>query len=41
LVDDVVNTRWTMTVATWKLVEAGVGAVHPLALCEIQTTDSS
>jgi ATP-dependent DNA helicase RecQ len=35
LVDDVVNTKWTMTVATHRLVEAGSGPVHPLVLCEL------
>jgi ATP-dependent DNA helicase RecQ len=32
LVDDLVDSRWTLTYAGWLLREAGVPAVHPLAL---------
>jgi ATP-dependent DNA helicase RecQ len=32
LVDDVVDSRWTMTVAAWKLRANGVTAVWPIAL---------
>ena len=32
LVDDEVSSRWTITVAAWRLTEAGSGAVLPLAL---------
>ena len=32
LVDDEVDSRWTVTVATWRLVAAGTGPVLPLAL---------
>jgi ATP-dependent DNA helicase RecQ len=32
LVDDLVDSRWTMTVAAWLLLRAGAGAVFPFAL---------
>jgi len=32
LVDDIVDSRWTLTVAAWLLREAGSGPVWPLAL---------
>ncbi len=32
LVDDMVDSRWTMTIAAWLLRSAGAGPVHPLAL---------
>lgn len=32
LVDDIVNSRWTFTIASWLLRRAGVAAVFPLAL---------
>ena len=32
LVDDLVDSRWTLTVATWLLRKAGAGAVWPLTL---------
>ncbi len=32
LVDDMVDSRWTLTVAAWLLRDAGSGAVWPLAL---------
>ena len=32
LVDDVVDSRWTLTVATWELRRRGCGPVWPLAL---------
>ena len=34
LVDDVVDSRWTLTVISWLLTGAGVPAVVPFALCE-------
>ncbi|MDM4141403.1 MULTISPECIES: RecQ family ATP-dependent DNA helicase [Mycobacterium] len=34
LVDDMVDSRWTMTVAAWKLLNAGSGPVHLLALAK-------
>jgi ATP-dependent DNA helicase RecQ len=34
LVDDVFNSRWTITAIAWKLLEAGAGPVHPLALAD-------
>jgi len=32
LVDDLVDSGWTLTVAGWLLREAGSGPVHPFAL---------
>ncbi|MDG5769159.1 RecQ family ATP-dependent DNA helicase [Mycolicibacterium fortuitum] len=32
LVDDMVDSRWTMTIAAWLLLSAGSGPVYPLAL---------
>ena len=32
LVDDVVDSRWTLTVAAWELRRRGCGPVWPLAL---------
>ena len=32
LIDDIVDSRWTLTVAAWLLRSHGVGAVWPLAL---------
>jgi ATP-dependent DNA helicase RecQ len=40
LLDDVVNTRWTITTAAYKLRDAGAGPVHPLVLCQLPTGDS-
>jgi ATP-dependent DNA helicase RecQ len=34
LVDDIVDSRWTMTVAAWLLGEHGSGVVWPLALSQ-------
>jgi ATP-dependent DNA helicase RecQ len=34
LVDDVVDSKWTITAIAWKLLEAGSGPVHPLALAD-------
>jgi len=34
LVDDIVDSRWTMTVVGWKLREAGVSHVYPFALAD-------
>ncbi len=34
LVDDVVDSRWTLTAIAWKLLAAGSGPVHPLALAD-------
>ena len=39
LVDDLVDSRWTLTYAGWLLREAGVPAVHPLALAVAGTSD--
>ncbi len=39
LVDDVVDSRWTLTVAGWLLRERGVSAVHPFALAAAATRD--
>ncbi|MBP6134920.1 MAG: recombinase RecQ [Candidatus Microthrix sp.] len=32
LIDDEIASRWTVTVAAWRLTEAGSGPVLPLAL---------
>jgi ATP-dependent DNA helicase RecQ len=32
LIDDMVDSRWTMTVAAWLLLTNGSGPVFPLAL---------
>jgi len=32
LVDDMVDSRWTLTVAAWLLISHGGGPVYPLAL---------
>jgi ATP-dependent DNA helicase RecQ len=32
LIDDMVDSRWTLTVAAWLLRQNGSGAVWPLAL---------
>ena len=32
LVDDLVDTRWTMSIASWLLRSNGSGPVYPLAL---------
>ncbi|MCB1016960.1 MAG: recombinase RecQ [Acidimicrobiales bacterium] len=34
LVDDLVDSRWTLTVAGAALREAGAGPVHPFALAK-------
>ncbi|WP_246871258.1 RecQ family ATP-dependent DNA helicase [Dickeya zeae] len=34
LVDDIVNSRWTLTVAAWLLRKAGSGEVWPIALSQ-------
>lgn len=35
LLDHVVRTRWTLTVASHLLRERGSGPVHPLVLCDL------
>jgi ATP-dependent DNA helicase RecQ len=35
LVDDMVDSRWTLTVAAYLLKEHGCGIVYPLALAHI------
>lgn len=32
LIDDMVDSRWTLTIAAWHLLAKGSGAVWPLAL---------
>lgn len=39
LVDDMVDSRWTMTVAAYLLLTNGSGPVHPLALASTAHTD--
>lgn len=34
LIDDMVDSRWTLTVAAWLLKEAGSGPVYPFALAQ-------
>ena len=34
LVDDMVDSRWTLTVSAWLLRKSGSGAVWPLALSQ-------
>jgi ATP-dependent DNA helicase RecQ len=34
LVDDMVDSRWTLTVAAWLLRKSGSGEVHPMALSQ-------
>ena len=34
LVDDMVDSLWTMTAVGWLLLEAGSGPVHPFALAD-------
>jgi ATP-dependent DNA helicase RecQ len=34
LVDDMVDSRWTLTVSAWLLCESGSGAVWPMALSQ-------
>jgi len=36
LVDDFVDSRWTMTAIGWRLLEAGAGPVFPFALADTQ-----
>ena len=39
LVDDMVDSRWTFTVAAWLLREYGAGPVFPLALAQTGQSD--
>ena len=39
LVDDMVDSRWTMTVAAYLLISNGSGPVHPLALASTANAD--
>jgi ATP-dependent DNA helicase RecQ len=41
LVDDIVDSRWTLTVLAWKLLTAGAGAVFPFALADSSADDGS
>jgi len=38
LIDDIVNSRWTLTEASIVLRDNGSGAVHPFALAEVKMT---
>jgi ATP-dependent DNA helicase RecQ len=40
LIDDLVCSRWTLTVAAWLLRSNGSGPVHPLTLARIASDDS-
>ena len=39
LVDDIVDSRWTLTVAAWLLRTHGSGEVHPFALAVASARD--
>ena len=39
LVDDMVKSKWTFTVAAWQLTGAGSGPVYPLALATVASGD--
>jgi ATP-dependent DNA helicase RecQ len=39
LVDDMVDSRWTLTVAAYLLASNGSGLVYPLALAAIANSD--
>jgi ATP-dependent DNA helicase RecQ len=39
LVDDMVDSRWTLTVATWLLRSHGCGVVFPLVLADTGNSD--
>lgn len=41
LVDDMVDSRWTLTVLAWKLLTAGAGPVFPFALADSSADDGS
>jgi ATP-dependent DNA helicase RecQ len=36
LVDDLLDSRWTMTAIGWRLLESGSGPVFPFALADTQ-----
>jgi ATP-dependent DNA helicase RecQ len=38
-VDDMVDSRWTMTVAAYLLLTNGSGPVHPVALASTAKSD--
>ena len=40
LIDDMVDSRWTLTIAAWLLRSNGSGAVFPLALALTGGTDA-
>jgi ATP-dependent DNA helicase RecQ len=39
LVDDMVDSRWTLTIAGFKLRQAGSGPVFPFALADASVKD--
>ncbi len=41
LVDDIVDSRWTLTYAGWLLRHHGAGPVHPFALAMATTQDDA
>ena len=41
LVDDMVDSRWTLTILAWKLRKAGAGPVFPFALADSSADDGS
>ena len=38
LIDDMIDSRWTVTVATWLLRSNGSGQVWPLALAQVESS---
>ena len=41
LVDDIVDSRWTLTYAGWLLRHHGAGPVHPIALATAAPQDDA
>lgn len=39
LVDDIVDSRWTLTVCGYKMMENGCGEVYPYALADSSHTE--
>ena len=40
LIDDIVDSRWTLTVCGYKIMEAGCGEVYPFALASIENGEA-
>jgi ATP-dependent DNA helicase RecQ len=41
LIDDIVDSRWTLTYAGWLLRHHGAGTVHPFALATATPQDDA